>query len=72
MPCKLIFGFCLSRSSSRRSMDHKQQLAVRSWPAHFREVTQLLLSQDETFLVSGSADASVGSCSDPFGMKWQL
>ncbi|CAK0842153.1 unnamed protein product [Prorocentrum cordatum] len=29
------------------------------WPAHYREVTQLVVSQDESLLVSASADASV-------------
>mmetsp|Transcript_72749 Transcript_72749/g.115131 ORF Transcript_72749/g.115131 Transcript_72749/m.115131 type:complete len:483 (-) Transcript_72749:43-1491(-) len=32
---------------------------LRCWPAHFREVTQLLVSQDDCFLISASADASV-------------
>mmetsp|Transcript_1648 Transcript_1648/g.3607 ORF Transcript_1648/g.3607 Transcript_1648/m.3607 type:complete len:578 (-) Transcript_1648:73-1806(-) len=32
---------------------------LRSWPAHFREVTQLLVSSDGSFLVSASADANV-------------
>lgn len=32
---------------------------LRCWPAHFREVTQLLVSQDESYLVTASADASV-------------
>mmetsp|Transcript_2358 Transcript_2358/g.4422 ORF Transcript_2358/g.4422 Transcript_2358/m.4422 type:complete len:499 (-) Transcript_2358:23-1519(-) len=32
---------------------------LRSWPAHFREVTQLIVSEDDTFLVSASADANV-------------
>lgn len=32
---------------------------LRFWPAHFREVTQLIVSQDQTFLVSCSADATV-------------
>lgn len=32
---------------------------LRSWQAHFREVTQLLISQDESFLVTASADATV-------------
>jgi len=32
---------------------------LRSWPAHFREVTQLIVSEDDTFLISASADANV-------------
>mmetsp|Transcript_70149 Transcript_70149/g.195160 ORF Transcript_70149/g.195160 Transcript_70149/m.195160 type:complete len:509 (-) Transcript_70149:173-1699(-) len=32
---------------------------LRCWPAHFREITQLLISQDESFLVSASADSTV-------------
>eukprot|EP00933_Yihiella_yeosuensis_P038395 TRINITY_DN32332_c0_g1_i1.p1 TRINITY_DN32332_c0_g1~~TRINITY_DN32332_c0_g1_i1.p1 ORF type:complete len:512 (+),score=125.53 TRINITY_DN32332_c0_g1_i1:54-1589(+) len=32
---------------------------LRSWPAHFREVTQLLVSVDGGFLISSSADATV-------------
>eukprot|EP00927_Polykrikos_kofoidii_P070801 TRINITY_DN67185_c0_g1_i1.p1 TRINITY_DN67185_c0_g1~~TRINITY_DN67185_c0_g1_i1.p1 ORF type:complete len:463 (-),score=76.67 TRINITY_DN67185_c0_g1_i1:86-1474(-) len=32
---------------------------LRSWPAHFREVTKLLISQDQSFLVSASADSTV-------------
>eukprot|EP00928_Gymnodinium_smaydae_P024707 TRINITY_DN19918_c0_g1_i1.p1 TRINITY_DN19918_c0_g1~~TRINITY_DN19918_c0_g1_i1.p1 ORF type:complete len:463 (+),score=98.85 TRINITY_DN19918_c0_g1_i1:65-1453(+) len=32
---------------------------LRCWPAHFREVTQLLISQDECFLFSASADSTV-------------
>lgn len=32
---------------------------LRCWPAHFREVTQLLVSEDESFLVSASGDAAV-------------
>jgi len=32
---------------------------LRCWPAHFREVTQILISQDESFVVTASADASV-------------
>eukprot|EP00929_Paragymnodinium_shiwhaense_P085087 TRINITY_DN45548_c0_g1_i1.p1 TRINITY_DN45548_c0_g1~~TRINITY_DN45548_c0_g1_i1.p1 ORF type:complete len:490 (-),score=99.95 TRINITY_DN45548_c0_g1_i1:155-1624(-) len=32
---------------------------LRSWPAHYREVTQLTLSQDDCFLVSASADCTV-------------
>lgn len=32
---------------------------LRCWPAHFLEVTQLLVSEDGSFLISGSADASV-------------
>jgi len=32
---------------------------LKSWPAHFREVTQLIVSEDDTFLVSASADANV-------------
>lgn len=32
---------------------------LRCWPAHFREVTKLLVSEDASFLVSASADATV-------------
>jgi len=32
---------------------------LRCWPAHFREVTQLLVSPDGSFLISASADANV-------------
>lgn len=32
---------------------------LRCWPAHFLEITQLLVSEDGTFLISASADASV-------------
>jgi len=32
---------------------------LRCWPAHCREVTQLAVSQDQSFLVSGSSDATV-------------
>lgn len=32
---------------------------LRCWPAHFRAVTQLLLSHDESFLISASADSTV-------------
>jgi len=32
---------------------------LRCWPAHFREVTQLVVSEDESFLVSASADSTV-------------
>eukprot|EP00421_Protoceratium_reticulatum_P001811 CAMPEP_0168362244 /NCGR_PEP_ID=MMETSP0228-20121227/3079_1 /TAXON_ID=133427 /ORGANISM="Protoceratium reticulatum, Strain CCCM 535 (=CCMP 1889)" /LENGTH=520 /DNA_ID=CAMNT_0008374941 /DNA_START=84 /DNA_END=1644 /DNA_ORIENTATION=- len=32
---------------------------LKSWPAHFREVTQLKVSDDAAFLVSASADSNV-------------
>lgn len=32
---------------------------LRCWPAHVREVRKLVLSQDQCFLVTGSADANV-------------
>ncbi|CAJ1446165.1 unnamed protein product, partial [Effrenium voratum] len=32
---------------------------LRSWPAHFREVTQMLVSSDGGFLVTASADSAV-------------
>jgi len=32
---------------------------LRCWPAHCREVTQLEVSQDQSFLISGSSDATV-------------
>lgn len=32
---------------------------LRCWPAHFRELTRLLVSQDESVLISASADSTV-------------
>lgn len=32
---------------------------LRCWPAHYREVTQLMVSLDESFLISASVDATV-------------
>jgi len=32
---------------------------LKCWPAHFREITQLTVSEDDSFLVSASADATV-------------
>jgi len=54
-----VFCFGGSVSGSIWMWQTSTGALLRSWPAHFREVTQLIVSEDGTFLVSASADANV-------------